>query len=362
MKNLKPLVLILLLLLFTASSFSQRKFGGKVVEVPDGKTVVIEMESGKLTAVLQYIEIPEREQPLYWTVRDHLEKLVLGKIVEFNPQGILSDKTLGQLYIGGLDIAQQMLRDGAAWHISSDDSGQDSQESIVYGQNQEQAKGEKRGVWGVENMKPAWQFRAEKIENARRQKYALTSTQVTSQVGEKAASAKLVAKPKSGIWPDTNPNLKNVGALLNGYNAKTKTGYIGTSFLGVSEIDKEKENAGQRTEVDITYYYQEDDKKGRKGIFRVTVMSLGGEWRFLQKNDLVVVADEKSTVIGKAKRTTFKSTDGDRVGETMTYEVSRSAVEKIVNGGDVIIKVGEYMIRPNSGLQLLLYNMLQVSE
>jgi endonuclease YncB( thermonuclease family) len=362
MKNLRQVLFVALILMLVGSGYSQSTMSGKVVEVIDGKTVVIEISSGKLTAELRYIEIPEREQPLYWTVRDHLEKLVLGKRVEFHPKGLMSAKTVGQLYVDGLDIAQQMLRDGAAWHITADKSGQKTEESSAYQYNQEQAKGEKRGVWGVENLKPAWEFRAEKIENARRQENALTVSANVSDVGVKAVSTKPVATRRPGMWPDINPNLKNVGALLNGYNAKTKMGYIGTSFLGVAEIDKEKENSGQRTEVNITYYYKEDDQKGRKGIFLVTVMSLANEWRFLQKNDLVVVADEKSTLIGKAKRTTFKSTNSERVGETMTYEVSRSAIEKIVNGGDVIVKVGEYMIRPNHGLQLLLYNMLQVSE
>ena len=52
-KKLRPLSLLLLLLFLAATGSSQRKFGGKVVEVLDGKTVVIEMESGRLTAVMQ---------------------------------------------------------------------------------------------------------------------------------------------------------------------------------------------------------------------------------------------------------------------------------------------------------------------
>lgn len=363
MRNLRPIIFIFVILLLAASGFSQRKFGGKVVEVVDGKTVVIDMESGRLTAVLQYIEIPEREQPLYWTVRTHLENLVLGKAVEFNPQGILPGKTFGQLYVAGLDIAQQMLRDGAAWHISAEKSGQDAQESVVYKQNEEQARSEKRGVWAVKNMKPAWQFRAEMRESEKRREQAGSENLAANGFAAKTAESnptKPVANKRPGMWGDTNPSLKNVGALVNGYNAKTKTGYIGTSLLGVTEADKEKENDQQKTAVDITYFYNEDDKKGRKGTFVVTVVSLSQEWRFLKFNDLVVVADEKSTVIGKPKRTTFK--DGDRISEKLTYEVSKSAIEKFVNGGDVVIKVGEYTIRPLHGWQLMLYNLLQVTE
>ncbi|MEO7674284.1 MAG: thermonuclease family protein, partial [Pyrinomonadaceae bacterium] len=335
MKNLRPTLFILMILLLVTSGFAQRKFEGRVIEIVDGKTVVIEMGSGRLTAELQYIEIPEKEQPLYWTVRTHLEKLVLGKTVEFNPQGILPGKTFGQLLSGGLDIAQQMLRDGAAWHKSSDQSGQNPDDNTVYKQNQDQARDEKRGVWAIENLKPAWQFRAERRESEKQREQILLGRPEPSVFTEKPSQtvdAKPGAKKKPGMWGDTNPSLNNIGALLNGYNAKTKTGYLSTSLLDVTEVEKEKEkeNDQQKTAVDITYFYKEDDKKGRKGTFVVSLVSISRDWRFLKFNDLVVVADERRTVIGKPKRTTFK--DGEMVGEKLTYEVSRSSMEKFIGG------------------------------
>lgn len=185
--------------------------------------------------------------------------------------------------------------------------------------------------------------------------------QVKMQIAQTATKrpAHAATNRKSGIWSDTNPSLKNVGAFLNGYNAETKTGYVGTSLLGVAEVDKEKESE-QKTAVDITYVYQEGDRKGRKGVFVVSLVSISKEWRFLKFNDLILMVEEKNIVIGKAKRTTWN--DGDRVSERLSYEVKRSAIEKIVNGGDVVIKVGDYLIRPTQALQLMLYNMLQVSE
>ena len=232
---------------------------------------------------------------------------MLGKTVEFDPQGILPAKTFGQLYVGGLDIAQQMLRDGAAWHMSTDVSGQDLKESAVYSQNQNEARSEKRGIWGVKNLKPAWEFRAAKEEAARKQEFA------QADAGKMAArrpvsSANGAADRRPGMWPDTNPALKNIGTLLSGYNAGTKTGYLGTSLLGVAEIEKEKADAQQKTAVDITYFYKEE-AKGRDGVYIITLLSSAKDWRFLKLNDLVLVNDEKNTVIAKAKRTT--SLEGD---------------------------------------------------
>ena len=195
MKNLRTILVLLFVLLLADSSFSQRKFSGRVIEVIDGKTVVIEMESGKLTAVLQYIEIPEPEQPLYATVRDHLGKLVLGKYVDFQPQGFSPAKTFGQFYVGGVDIAQQMVRDGAAWHIPADQSGQDTQGSAIYQNNQAQAKSEKRGIWSIENLKPSWQFRADKKESVRLQERLLLERSAAKDGGAPPAPNRSTKKP-----------------------------------------------------------------------------------------------------------------------------------------------------------------------
>ena len=361
MKNLRPVLFLFFVLLLAGSGFSQRKFAGKAVDVLDGRTVVIDLETGKLTAVIQYIEVPEPEQPLHQVAREHLRKLVQGKFVDFQPQGIVPKKTFGQLYLNGVDIGQQMVRDGAAWHAPAAKTGQGAVESTAYDSNQAQAKAEKRGIWSIPDLKPAWQFRAERYESMRRQEQLLLEKSFVNTGGTQTA-LKGSAKPANrvpGTWGDANPALKNVGALMNGYNAKTKTGYIGTSLLGVDDKDKEGEQT--KTAVDITYVYKENGRTGRKGIFVVSVESISREWRFLKFSDLVVMADETKIVVGKAKRSTFR--DSDMVRERLTYEVKRDTIEKIANGREVVIKVGEYVIRPeNQALQLLLYNMLQVAE
>ena len=101
LKKLKPVIFILIVLILTVvTAYPQRVFGGTVVEVINGKTVVIELSSGsKLTAVLQFIEIPEAEQPLHQTVKEHLEKLLLGKTVQFQPRRILKSESVGQLTV-----------------------------------------------------------------------------------------------------------------------------------------------------------------------------------------------------------------------------------------------------------------------
>jgi len=360
-------------LLLAGTGFSQRRFSGKVTEVVDGKTVVIEVENGKLTAVLQHIEVPEPEQPLHGTVRDHLEKLVLGRKIEFRPQGILPTKSLGQLYVGGFDVAQQMLRDGGAWHISAEKSGQDIQESSDYQHSQDQAKSEKRGVWSVPGMKPAWQFRAEREEVRKRQEQLKEQAAIEAKFGSASASGavKPAGNAKGKLWADKNPALSNVGALLNGYNAEKKTGYISTPLLAITGLDKEGEQQQKdkpSTEVlpehqaalEITYIYKEDGANRRTGVYVIGLVSYSKEWKFLSSNNMVITADEKKVVVAKAKRTT--ANDGELLRERLTYEVRRSDIETIANSSALIIKIGNYPVKPTHGLQMILYNLLQASK
>ncbi|HEX8735479.1 MAG TPA: thermonuclease family protein [Pyrinomonadaceae bacterium] len=163
MKHPRLILLIIFTLIFGVSALAQRKFGGTVIDVVDGKTVVLEMQAGKkITVELQYIDVPEPEQQLHQTVREHLQQMVYGKQVEFVARGFTETKTIGQLLVGGVDVSQQMLRDGAAWHVLPEVSGQDEVGTKIYTDTEKQAKEEKRGVWGIEGLKPAWEFRAEK--------------------------------------------------------------------------------------------------------------------------------------------------------------------------------------------------------
>lgn len=161
MKTLKITLLTAFLLCLTVSTFGQRRFSGRVVDVPDGRTASVEMSGGgRLTVRLQFVEVPEIGQPLHDTVRDHLKKLLLGQNVLVNPTGINGSETIGQIFLNDVDISQQLLRDGAAWYALPEKSGQDSAESAIYERLEADAKKEKRGIWSIQGIQPAWEFRA----------------------------------------------------------------------------------------------------------------------------------------------------------------------------------------------------------
>lgn len=362
MKTFKMLFLVLAFLTATFSVEAQTRFTGRVVEVLNGRTVVIDTDGRKLTAEVEFIEVPEPEQPLHKTVRDHMEKLVLGKMVEFRPHGISSAKTTGQLYVNSVDVALQMLRDGAAWQVPAEKSGQNEGESSAYQFHENQAKAEQRGVWGVKDLKPAWEFRAEKRNREWQARLASehfgTGGGSDTKNSDGDFSNVVLNKPvRRGPWSDVNPSLKNPGPVFHGYNAASKSGWLSTGLSGVKQI--EGVPSDRDVMCSITYFYKQESEQSRKGTFVFTLVSASDKWRFLQANAVSVMVDEKKVFVGKPKRTATK--EGDKAVETLSYEISKAAVEKIVYGGEVELRVGDYSVIPGQGLQLMLYNMLQVN-
>ena len=349
-KLLISLFVLAATLIISGAATAQMSIGGEVVDVIDGKTVVIAGPTGRVTAELQFIDVPEPSQPLNSMVREHLVALVLGKRVNYRAQTLYKDRTVGKLVLNDTDVSLQMLRDGAAWHVPLNISGQEQTEFEVYASTEAAAKTEKRGVWSIADLKPAWIVRSEDLALANRPTPSLPSDANVSR-------SKVPAN--RGYWSDKNPSLGDVGALANGYNAATKTGYVGTTFLGVVEDDPAKVSEA-KTAIDFTYIYSESASGKRKGIYIATIISESARWRFLENNDLVIICDDKKTTVGKAKRTT-ESNNGT-VRETLTYKIDPAALDRFVNGNDVMLKVGSYVIRPKAGLQMLLYNLLHVTS
>lgn len=171
--NLRFVFFVFVFLVLAYSTLAQSGFRGTVVEVVDGKTVVIEMPTkSKVTTQIQFIEVPEPEQQLHGIVIEHLKKLVLGKQVTFKPRGITSTNSIVQLFVEGVDVGQQMIRDGAAWHAVPQISGQDADERAIYQSTEKQAKAEKRGVWSSEDILPAWEFRVVREEKKKQEERA----------------------------------------------------------------------------------------------------------------------------------------------------------------------------------------------
>jgi len=351
MKNKRLVFSLLGILLLAGSALCQSTLRGKVIDVIDGKTAVIQISTGKLIAVMQYIEIPEPEQQLNLAVKAHLKEILLDKDVEFRAEGIAPNKTFGRIFLNGVDVGQQLVRDGAAWHIPQQKSGQSQEESDQYEKMQALAKSEKRGVWLIRDMKTAWDFRAEKEEKERRAEEARWQRASTTN------------RPTDDVRPGTTgrtlPNstggVNNAGALLNRYDPKSKTGSLETPMLGI----KDESNLGRKMVCNFGYYYHEEKGKGKKGSF-VLYMAWIDTPRISSTTDLVIKVDGDSVGTAHGKKATQKA--GTSVVETLAFEITRAQMEKIANGGDVGLWLGNEVMTPAPGFQMLLYNLLDAAK
>ena len=353
------------------TSFGQSRIGGKVVGVIDGKTVSIEMPNGsQLIAVLQYIEVPEPEQPLHKIAAEHLSALVLDKKVEFRARSITPLKTAGSLFVNNIDIGQQMIRDGAAWYAILEKSGQEAAESATYQSNEALAKTEKRGVWSFENLKPSWEIRAEAEENRRRQERIKLeeAAKMSASAEETPRPPKPVIKRQlnsdSQLWtdlPETKDrlpeNFKNVGGLLVGHNAKYNFGMVATPPFRLEVSDKDNRQA---VAISIFYFYGEDKLKGQQKIYMITVESESRDWTFLKFNELTATGENLKINFGKAKRFAYERNSVRK--EVLSYRIKRSDLAKIANAENVSVKVGNYSTKVSRDIQMMLGNLLNLVE
>jgi endonuclease YncB( thermonuclease family) len=365
MKNIK-LIFVFVLTLFAASNaaFAQSRVGGRVVEIRDGKTVVIEMQNrGRIVAELQYIEVPEAGQPFHQISRDHLQTLVLDQKVEYRARGLRKTTTIGQLFLKGVDVSQQMIRDGAAWYAVMEKSGQDAAESEIYQSNETQAKNEKRGIWSIENLKPSWEIRAEAEANRQRQE-KLAQEEFQKKYEETPKRRTVVARPPAdnnfGMWADvssyTAEKSAGVGGLEMKYDSVAKTGYV-ASTRAVQTLAAKKLN--QTVDFRMAYVYR-DAAQGRDSIYLIGILSEAEDWKFLKANNLTVIADDQKIVLGKATRL-YRQTPGS-AQELLLYKINRSAIAKISRAKKLEVNLGIYSGKLSDKLQNMLKNLLEAAD
>lgn len=368
-ENLKPTVfIVIVLLLLAVSAYPQRRFGGKVVEIVDGKTAVIQVPTGgRVTVVLQFIEIPESEQPLAQTVKEHLEKLILGKTVEFLPRRLLTQASVGQIFLEGVDVSQQMLRDGAAWYALPEKSGQEARESELYMTTEAQAKTEKRGVWSVENIKPAWEFRADKQTLARdsaKAKMEMAALQNTLMTPKQSISAPVKPKVKPVQTLDMWSNVSNSSranetsdgnGLLTGTVPNAGVGYVMTAG---NFFDFASANSRAKVESRSLYIYSSGENINGSG-FVIGFLAQSEKTSFADANNLTITADKQKLNFGKAYRLFQQTPYG--VQEMLMYKTDAKTLSKIANAKSLDVNLGNYTGKLNDDYQMRIKNLLAVT-
>ena len=253
MKTPKFPQLFLAIVLLSLPCLAQAELGGRVTKVIDGRTFVFETERGNISAMVQYIDVPEPQQPLSGIVHGHLEQLFVGKTVRFAPNGFSPNALVGKVYVDRVDVGLQMVRDGAAWHIPVGQSGQNPDEALVYERHERLARNERRGIWSIKNLTPPWEFR---VQGDRR--FSDVQFRGSRSSALKESRNYDLTKPNIDMWVEVGgpafAQVNSSGQLFWGYDSEKKLRNTSTpSIAQVFAKGKERIEA----EVRVIYFQGE---------------------------------------------------------------------------------------------------------
>ena len=136
------------------------EYTGRVVAISDGDTLTLLVPDGasfkQVKVRLGEIDTPESRQPYGQRAKQALSDLA------FNQQArvVVQDtdrygRTVGRVYVGGVDVNAEMVKQGAAWVYRQYLKDQ----SLLA--LEQQAKAAKRGLWGLPEAErcPPWDWR-----------------------------------------------------------------------------------------------------------------------------------------------------------------------------------------------------------
>src|SRR5258708_32651061 len=159
-RHLVRILLLLALPLSFATRGSASSLQGKVVEVLDGKSIVLLSLNGPLKIKLVGVAAPANDQPYVDLAKPHLSSLVLGKYVMVRYTSLRADGSLvGQVILNDMDIGEQMIRDGIAWYDKVEGTNLSEQSREEYLGCEHAARSEVRGLWQDPAPVAPWEFR-----------------------------------------------------------------------------------------------------------------------------------------------------------------------------------------------------------
>jgi endonuclease YncB( thermonuclease family) len=154
---------VVLLLLFSINVSSQTLVG-RVVGVTDGDTItLLDASYTQYKIRLAGIDAPEKKQPFGQVSKQSLSDLVYDKIVKVD--WYKKDKyqrIIGKVLLNEIDTNLEQVKRGLAWHYTKYQKEQSIEDRESYYEAQEDAKGNKLGLWIEPNSIEPWEWRKRK--------------------------------------------------------------------------------------------------------------------------------------------------------------------------------------------------------
>ncbi|HEY6232840.1 MAG TPA: thermonuclease family protein [Pyrinomonadaceae bacterium] len=133
---------------------------GKVIEVVDGDSIVIENLNRPVIIELMGIDAPELKQNCGELARQHLIDLIFNKSVAVEYFSLGENGAIpGKIFLDKMDVAAQMVRDGVAWYDKANSNRLTDNERQVYADSEQLAREEQRGIWQESTPLAPWEFR-----------------------------------------------------------------------------------------------------------------------------------------------------------------------------------------------------------
>jgi endonuclease YncB( thermonuclease family) len=165
---MKRLVFVALLsALYCALPVKANTLQAIVVEVSDGKTIMVENTGRRIKVVLKAAEAPEKDQPYGDAARLHLAGFVLNHQVTVEYTGLGAGALLiARVFCEDRDIGLQMIRDGVAWFNRDYESELGAQARRIYADSEQAARSEHRGIWQDSSPVPPWEWRQARADKS----------------------------------------------------------------------------------------------------------------------------------------------------------------------------------------------------
>lgn len=194
----RTLALALLSVLCLPFQADAKTLLASVVEVQDGRTIIVENIGRRIKVILKGADAPELDQPMGDVARQHLSQLILGKQVSVELTGMDSRSRyfIAKVFSAGTDVSLQMIRDGAAWYDRQYEKDMNDVERRLYAESEQAARTEGRGIWQDPQAVPPWEWRQAK--SAQQQNQFATPAPVTRK------PAPVIREDKP--WPILSPS------------------------------------------------------------------------------------------------------------------------------------------------------------
>lgn len=133
----------------------QKLIEGKVVGISDGDTFTMIFDNGfSIKVRLNSIDCPEKKQPFSKRAKKELSELIFDKnvVVKYKDKDRYG-RVLGWVFVNDLNINEEMLKRGMAWHYKkySDDQKLSDIEA--------NARKNRIGLWSEPNPIAPWDYR-----------------------------------------------------------------------------------------------------------------------------------------------------------------------------------------------------------